>query len=140
MKSHLSQIAEIFENQIPTNKFLGLKIAAIKEGKVEINVPFRQEFIGDYRQGFWHGGILAAIADAAGGVAGFTTLSHPEDKINTIDMRIDYLNPAILEDIHATVNLNKVGKRIINADVVLYQNDVNSPVAIARCAYSVLRH
>ena len=54
-------------------------------------------------------------------------------------MRIDYLTPAILEDIHVSVKLIKVGKRIINADVVLYQSDINKPVAVARCAYSILR-
>ena len=140
MKDRLDEVIKIFENQIPANKLLGLKIVSITEGKVAIYVPFKNEFIGDYRQGFWHGGILAAVADAAGGVAGFTTLSHPDDKINTIDMRIDYLKPAVLEDIHTVVNLIKVGKRIINADVILYQKDIKNPVAVARCAYSVLRH
>jgi len=139
MKNNLSQVIDIFENQIPANKSLGLKVVSISEGKVEAFVSFREEFIGDYRQGFWHGGILAAIADAVGGLAGFTTFKSANDKINTIDMRIDYLTPAILEDIHVSVKLIKVGKRIINADVVLYQSDINKPVAVARCAYSILR-
>ncbi len=139
MKDNSSQIIEIFEEQIPANKMLGMKVVNISVGKVEVFVPFRNEFIGDFRQGFWHGGILASIADAAGGLAGFTTLSSPADKINTIDMRIDYVAPAIKEDIKVCVNLIKVGKRIINADVVLYQKNIDKPVAVARCAYSVLR-
>lgn len=139
MKNHLTEVIEIFEQQIPANKLLGLKVVAINDDNIEVFVPFRNEFIGDYRQGFWHGGILANIADAAGGLAGFITLNSPDDKINTIDMRIDYLTPAILEDIHVTVKLIKVGKRILNTDVVLYQSDINKPVAVARCAYSLLR-
>jgi len=140
MKHHLTEVIEIFENQIPANKLLGLKVVSINDDNIEVFVPFRNEFIGDYRQGFWHGGILASIADAAGGLAGFITLSSPEDKINTIDMRIDYLAPAILEDINVSVKLIKVGKRILNADVVLYQSDIHKPVAVARCAYSLLRN
>jgi uncharacterized protein (TIGR00369 family) len=139
MKNHLEQVIEIFEKQIPANKLLGLKVISISAQKTEVFVPFKPEFIGDYRQGFWHGGILASIADAAGGLAGFITLSSPEDKINTIDMRIDYLTPAILEDINVSVKLIKVGKRILNADVVLYQSNIYKPVAVARCAYSILR-
>jgi len=139
MKHHLKEVIEIFENKIPANKSLGLKIVTINDDSIDVFVPFRNEFIGDYRQGFWHGGILANIADAVGGLAGFITLSPPEDKINTIDMRIDYLTPAILEDINVSVKLIKVGKRILNADVVLYQSDINKPVAVARCAYSILR-
>ncbi len=138
MKEHLSQLIDIFENQIPANKMIGMKVLSISVGKVEIKVPFKDEFIGDYRQGFWHGGILASIADAAGGLAGFTTLGSPTDKINTIDMHINYLTPAVKSDILIEVNLIKVGKRILNADVVMYQTDKNSPVAVARCAYSVL--
>ena len=52
MKNNLSQVIDIFENQIPANKSLGLKVVSISEGKVEAFVSFREEFIGDYRQGF----------------------------------------------------------------------------------------
>ncbi len=140
MKDHLKQLIDIFENQIPANKMIGMKVLKLSIGKVEIYVPFKEDFIGDYRQGFWHGGILASIADAAGGLAGFTTLSSPADKINTIDMRIDYLTPAIKADVFVMVNLIKVGKRILNADVFLYQTDIKNPIAVARCAYSVLKN
>ena len=140
MKDHLNQLIDIFENQIPANNMFGMKVLSISVGKVEVFVPFKAEFIGDYRQGFWHGGILASIADAAGGLAGFTTLNSPADKINTIDMRIDYLAPAIKADVFVEVTLIKVGKRILNADVIIYQADKNNPVAVARCAYSLLKN
>jgi len=140
MKDRVDEVINIFENQIPANKMLGMKVVSVSTDKVEVFIPFKNDFIGDYRQGFWHGGILASVADAAGGLAGFMTLKTPNDKINTIDMRIDYLKPAVKEDIKVCVNLIKVGKRIINADVVLYQKDIRQPVAVARCAYSVLHN
>lgn len=140
MKNDLHQLIDIFESKIPANKLLGLKIDSLSVGKVSVHVPFKEAFIGDYRQGYWHGGILATIADAAAGLAGFTTLTSPDDRINTIDMRIDFLTPAVRTDIFAEVTLIKVGKRIINADVSLYQTDKQKPVAVARCAFSVLKH
>jgi len=104
-----------------------------------MHVPFKEEFIGDFGQGLWHGGILASIADTAGRLAGATTLTNEKDKINTIDMRIDYLNPAIKKPIYVVVKLIKIGKRIIKANVNLFQENKEESVAAARCAYSVLR-
>ncbi|MFN7014109.1 MAG: hotdog fold thioesterase, partial [Bacteroidia bacterium] len=89
------------ENMMPANKILGLNIVEVTVGSVHIHVPFKEEFIGDFLQGRWHGGILAAIADTAGGIAGATTLHSDKDRLNTVDMRIDYLHAAIKTDIYA---------------------------------------
>jgi len=128
------------ENIMPANKILGLKIVDMEEGYVFIHIPFKEEFIGDFLQGRWHGGILAAIADTAGGIAGATTLHSEKDRLNTVDMRIDYLHAAIKTDIHAKARIIKNGKTIIKVDVELFQNENEEPVALARCVYSVQRN
>jgi uncharacterized protein (TIGR00369 family) len=124
---------------MPANKILGLKILKIQSGYAYIQIPFKEEFIGDFIQKRWHGGILASIADNAGGVVGATLLNSIQDKLNTIDMRIDYLHGAIIGDIFAEAKIVKNGKTIIKVDIELFQNDRKDPVAIARCVYSVLR-
>lgn len=128
------------EKLMPANKILGLRIIEIKTGYVSIHVPFKEEFIGDFIQGRWHGGILAAIADTAGGIAGATTLHSDKDRLNTIDMRLDYLHAAVKADIHAKARIIKTGKTIIKVDVELFQNEKEEPVALARCVYSVQRN
>lgn len=128
------------ENMMPANKILGLKILKIQSGYAYIQIPFKDVFIGDFIQKRWHGGILASIADTAGGVVGATLLSSTQDKLNTIDMRIDYLHGAIIGDIFAEAKIIKNGKTIIKANIELFQNDRKDPVAIARCVYSVLRN
>lgn len=128
------------ENLMPANKILGLEIVDMEEGYVFIHIPFKEEFIGDFIQGRWHGGILATIADTAGGIAGATTLHSDKDRLNTIDMRMDYLHAAIKADIHAKARMIKKGKTIIKVDVALFQNDQEEPVALARCVYSVQRN
>ncbi len=110
----------------------------MKEGYAKIHVPFKEEFIGDFIQGIWHGGIVASIADSAAGIAASTVLTDGRDKLNTIDLRIDYLKGACKEDLFAEAELLKVGKRIIKADVKLYQ-ETKGTVAIARGAFSLLR-
>lgn len=127
------------ENLMPANKILGLEIVDLEEGYAFIHIPFKEEFIGDFIQGRWHGGILAAIADTAGGIAGATTLHSDKDRLNTVDMRMDYLHAAIKADIHAKARIIKNGKTIIKVDVALFQNEKEEPVALARCVYSVQR-
>lgn len=135
-----SYLKQAIENVMPVNKILGLRIIEIRLGYVYIQVPFKDEFIGDFIQKRWHGGILASIADTAGGVVGATVLNSTQDKLNTIDMRIDYLHGAIIGDVFAEAKIIKNGKTIIKVDIELFQNDRKNPVAIARCVYSVLRN
>jgi uncharacterized protein (TIGR00369 family) len=126
------------EQHMPANRIFGFKIVDLKEGFAKIHVPFKEDFISDFLQGLWHGGIIASVADSAAGIAASTVLTDARDKLNTIDLRIDYLSGAIKEDIYAEAELLKVGKRIIKVDVKLYQESKGT-VAIARGAFSLLK-
>ena len=137
-KIQLARVKDIIENKMPANRLFGLVIIDIDNGYVKLNVPFKEEFIGDALQNLWHGGILASIADTAGGIAGATTISFPNDKINTIDIRIDYLKGATNKDIFAIAELIKQGKHIIKADIRLFHKE-DDLIAIARASYSILR-
>ncbi|MGB0916815.1 MAG: PaaI family thioesterase [Flavobacteriales bacterium] len=126
------------EQSMPANRIFGVKILDIREGFAKVHVPFKDDFVGDFIHGLWHGGIIASIADSAAGIAASTILTDARDKLNTIDLRIDYLKGAIKEDLYAEAELLKVGKRIIKVDVKLYQ-ETKGTVAIARGAFSLLK-
>ena len=132
-------LKEVFENQMPVNKFFGLKILELKEGYVKVHIPFKEEFIGDFIQKRWHGGIQASIADSTGGIVAMTTIAADlTEKVSTVDMRIDYLHGSEPKDFYAEATLIKNGKRIIKADIKLYHEETKV-IALARCAFSVLR-
>ncbi len=131
-------LKQAFENQMPANKYLGLKILDLKEGFAKIHIPFKEEFIGDYLQKRWHGGIQASIADSAGGIVALTSMQSFNDKVNTIDIRVDYLHGSEPKDLFAEAEIIKDGKRIIKVDVKLYHSK-EKIIAVARCAYSILR-
>jgi len=44
---------------------LGARLTRVEVGRVEIEVPFRDEL--SQQQGLFHGGVTTAIADSAGG-------------------------------------------------------------------------
>ena len=123
---------------MPVNKLLGMEIDVLEEGYATVRVPFKTEFVGDFKRGLWHGGVLAGVADSAGGLVALS-LAMPDEQVNTIDMRIDYLHGAKEEDVFAEGRLIKSGKRVIVTDVKLFQKGNDQPVAVARCAYSILR-
>jgi len=132
-------LKQVFENQMPVNKLFGLKIIELKEGFVKVYIPFKEEFIGDFIQKRWHGGIQASIADSAGGIVAMTTIAMDlTEKVSTVDMRIDYLHGSEPRDFYAEAKIIKNGKRIIKADIKLY-HDESKIIALARCAFSVLR-
>ena len=127
------------ENKMPANKLLGLKILELQEGYTKIHIPFKEEFIGDFIQKRWHGGIQASIADTAGGIAAMTTMTAITDKVSTIDMRVDYLHGSEPKDFYAEAEIIKNGKRIVKVDIKLY-HDKENIIAVARCVFSVLRN
>jgi uncharacterized protein (TIGR00369 family) len=134
----LQILKEVMQDVMPVNKLLGVVIEKLDEGYAEVRVPFQKQFVGDFRRGLWHGGILASVADTIGGLVALS-LARSQDQVNTVDMRIDYLHGAIEEDIYGEAALVKAGKRIVLADVKLFQKYQEEPVAVARCAYSILR-
>lgn len=138
-ESHIELFRKVLEEFIPFNKYLGLTLLDISDGQVRALVPFRPELVGDPRIQAVHGGVISAAMDAVGGLAGMTTLTSIEDKIVTIDMRIDYLRPARNTDLIIEATLVRSGNRIITTSMKAMRKDDNTLVAEGRAVYNVSR-
>ena len=88
------RLIKLAEEDIPIHKFLGLKVDTIEKEFIRLKVPFRSDFVGDIRKNRWHGGIIATIMDTVGGAIGIANFKSPEDRLSTIDLRVDYLRGA----------------------------------------------
>lgn len=128
MKDMLQEKVELikytFEESIPMHKFLGLKIELLEESFVRIQVPFRKELAGDFRNNRWHGGVIATVMDSVGGVIGAMHFTSLQDKISTIDLRVDYLRGAEPEAIMVEGKIVRFGNRILVARMKAFQNDL----------------
>lgn len=120
---NIQLIKTTFEESIPMHKFLGLKIELLEKNFVRISVPFREELVGDFRNNRWHGGVIATVMDSVGGVIGATHFTSLEDKIATIDLRVDYLRGAAPEPIMVEGKIIRFGNRILVARMKAFQND-----------------
>jgi uncharacterized protein (TIGR00369 family) len=134
-KDFLALIQEI----IPFNKFLGITIDEAREGFVRLKLPYRPELIGDASRPALHGGVISTLIDTCGGFAVWTQLSI-EDRVSTIDLRVDYLAPGAPEALVAEATVVRVGNRVGVVDVRCWQPSAPSrTVATGKAVYNIKR-
>ncbi|MBT8220997.1 MAG: hotdog fold thioesterase [Bacteroidia bacterium] len=125
-KEELMHLFSGIEDKIPFHKALGLKVDQMEKGKVRFYLSFKEEFIGNYLQRFYHGGVLSAAMDGAAGAAAGSYLfpSKSMGTLSTMDIRIDYMKPVKDQDIHVHAEVTSAGKRSIFVRMyVTYVND-----------------
>ncbi len=132
-------LKKFMEETIPFNRYLGVKVVRTGSGFVRLEVPFREELIGDPSRPALHGGVLSALADTAGGAAVWTGLIDARGRVSTIDLRIDYLRPARLELVVAEAQVVRMGNRVGVADVRLFQpSNEAETIATGKGVYNII--
>jgi uncharacterized protein (TIGR00369 family) len=133
-------LRQVMEELIPFNRFLGVKLTAMRKGFARLEIPFRDELVGDPMRPALHGGVLSALGDAAGGAAVWAGIDDDNARISTIDLRIDYLRPARLATLCAEATVVRVGNRVGVADVRIFnadEDDVADTVATVKAVYNI---
>lgn len=130
---------QFYEEAIPFNRMLGLKLEYWEKDAARMRLPYRDELIGDFLRGAIHGGVVATLIDVAGGAAISAHISY-RDRISTVDLRVDYLRKAEPRDLVASAKVVRVGKRLATVRMDVYHDgeDVD-PVAIGSGVYSIKR-
>ncbi len=135
----LAILRQFFDEAIPFNHFLGLKLVTVERGRVVARLPFRPELVGDPTRPALHGGVISMVADTVGGSAVWS-VTNPGDKVATIDLRVDYLRPGRLVELHASAEVLRVGNRVGVSSIRIYHpDDADRPIAVAMGVYTVRR-
>ena len=116
----------------PFMRFLGLELLHAEKGRVEIRLPFRDEFMRQDGSDWYHGGVVSALADIAGDYA---VITETGVGVPTIDMRVDYLRPARRGDLVAVGRTVRVGRTVSVADVEI-RDASGTLVATGRAVYA----
>jgi len=133
-------VKQFMEDQIPFNKYLGMKVTYLGEGEARFEVAFREEFIGDPFRPALHGGVISSVLDTCGGAAVFTTLSDFEDRASTVDLRIDYLRPGRKETLIAEAHVARAGNRVAVVRLSAYHpGEKDQPIATGTGVYNIRR-
>jgi uncharacterized protein (TIGR00369 family) len=114
----------IFEEKIVFNRVLGLQVVSLLPQRVTGRIAMKPELVGHYLFNRVHGGVISAGLDAMGGLAvmaavGARHLAEPPaqrlqrfGKLGTIDLRVDYLRPAIGEHFVLHAEVLRLGSRV----------------------------
>ena len=129
------QILKMMEEQVPFNRLLGIQGESASVGACVLVLAVRPEFVGDFRRPALHGGVLSSLIDTAGGVAAWSALGA-HVSISTVDMRVDYLEPARLGGpLRADAQLVRKGNRVCHVRIAVTQD--GRLVAEGRAVYSI---
>ncbi len=134
------RLREVFEEKIPFNKLMGLKLLEIADGEAKVRFDLRPELIGNFNLGILHGGVISAALDVVGAGA---VLSHFMDEgpmvgIGTVDLRVDYLRPAAGSHFICTGKVMRPG-RILSSTRMELVNDEGKLNAIGTAIYRLSR-
>ncbi len=138
-------LRSVFEDGIPYNRFLGLRVESLARGACTLRVPWREELLGDTLRAAVHGGVTSMLVDTAGGAACFTMLDREEDRISTVDLRVDYLRPGTAGDLWCTAEIVRMGNRVGVARMEVWSGGVPAPgaerrpIATGQAVYNVVR-
>ena len=116
----------------PFMRFLGLTLIRSERGLVEVQLPFREEFMRQDGSDWYHGGVISALADIVGDYA---VITETGIGVPTIDLRVDYLRPARRGDLVGVGRTVRVGKTVSVADVEI-RDTTGTLVAIGRAVYA----
>lgn len=99
---------------------LGARLGAVEAGRIVIEVPFAEGL--SQQKGFFHGAVLGAIGDSAGGYAALSLLPVGSEVV-TIEYKINFLRPALGDNLRATGRVLRPGRSVtvcqIDVDVLL---------------------
>lgn len=141
-------IREIFNEKIPFNRVLGLKVASIRYDRVEVRFEMRSELIGNYVRGTLHGGVISSVIDVTGGLSAFMgiqqrlcdealeTKLERFGRLGTIDLRVDYLRPGLGRWFVCTGYILRTGKKVAVTRIEL-NNDQDDLIAVGTGSYVV---
>lgn len=103
---------------VPWHRFLGVQVEEMHRGYARLRLPYKPEFAGNVNRGALHGGVLAALADVCA-IATLWTFCTPADRSSTVDLKVDYLRPAPLQDMVAEGEIRMLGNHLGNVAVYI---------------------
>ncbi len=133
------RIIRLFETIVPFVRFLGMRFLSLESGTAVMEIPFREELVGNPELPALHGGVVSSLLDTCGGAAVWSLLGR-NDRVSTVDLRVDYLRPARTETLRARAAVVRLGNRVGVVELRAYHpDDEERPVAVGTGVYNVRR-
>ncbi|MBO8170165.1 MAG: PaaI family thioesterase [Thermoanaerobacteraceae bacterium] len=103
-----------------------------ENGKAFVRIPVSEKHRQVYGQ--VHGGVIATMLDSAIAVVVNQKIG-PDEGANTVELKVNYLRPALGDSLRAEAEIIKYGRRLIVAEAKCYDESENKLVAYASGTY-----
>ncbi len=125
----------LFERQIVFNRLLGLRMHSSGPDWFRADLDMRPDLVGNFIHDRLHGGVISAVLDVIAGMACIAALGtrHQDepldqrmrhfDKLGTIDLRVDYLRPAVSPRFEAHARVIRLGSRLANTQMEFFADN-----------------
>jgi len=114
-----ARVRASFERQ-GAMRLIGARLTELRPGHCTIELPYREDLTQQH--GYIHAGIVSAIADSAGGYAGFT-LFPSDASVLTVEYKVNLLAPAAGERLIAVGDVVKHGRTLAITRGEVYAED-----------------
>ena len=116
-----------------------IQLKSVTHNELHVSLPYSRTLVGNIAVPCLHGGVVASVIDHVGGFASWGHLEDPFLRVNTADLRVDYLSPAPCEELQIIATVQHRSKRLIRTDVVVYDKEMKKKIAIGRCLFNIYR-
>ena len=123
-----ARFRHVYQDEVPFNGLIGMKVTRWDVDGVRFEVPFRDE-LASHAETF-HGGVLAALIDAAAG--GAVLAGHDfanGSRLSTVGMTVHYLSAAPREDLVAEAVCTRRGRNLNYVHVDVVSSETRKPLA-----------
>lgn len=127
--------ANAFIAGIPYAAASGMQVTELGKGTVSLFQPARDTWTGDSELQMIHTGCLSVLADTACGLAVGAAMDTPEP-IATLDLRMDYLRPAMaMTDLVCKAECHRLSRSIAFVRGQVFQVGQDEPVATVNATF-----
>jgi uncharacterized protein (TIGR00369 family) len=123
-----ARFRHVYQDEVPFNGLIGMKVTRWDADGVRFEVPFRDELAS--HAATFHGGVLAALIDAAAG--GAVLAGHDfanGSRLSTVGMTVHYLSAAPQEDLVAEAVCTRRGRNLNYVHVDVVSSETRKPLA-----------
>jgi uncharacterized protein (TIGR00369 family) len=118
---------------------VGLQFRGSGETWAELALPWREELVGVPETGVLASGAIVSLIDTASGTSVWVTLDR-FTPIVTVDLRLDYLRPAVKgETIVARCECVKITRHIAFVRGTAHGGDDQRPIALSAATFMINR-
>ena len=131
----LNNLQTFFQQNVPFSQFIGLEIDSVEEGYSKISLEAGHNLSNSL--GVVHGGVLSLLADFSGAIS-IRTILGTKVTFSTVELKINYLEPAVLGEIFAEGRVIRCGSTIAVTSVDI-RDSMEKLVATGLATYMISR-